>query len=148
MNSSNSATAVVKDPSFIAYLGIVLLIPGVIALIPFNILWLQALDIPFYVASFLGLVLLVLAKSKVGWWINVEDNILYYSKFSVFSNWQKRRGVEYAISIDKIYKVEMKRLVVSIYYHPNKKISFHMLGLSKKHTAVLKQIFQSISSAL
>ena len=38
--------------------------------------------------------------------IDKEDNVLYYSKFSVFSNWQNRRGVEYAIAIESINEVK------------------------------------------
>ena len=139
--SSSSTKAVVKDPYFIAYAGFLLLIPGLIALVPFNIAWLQSLDIPFAVSSAFGTFFLLIANSKIGWWIKVEDNVLYYSKFSVFSNWQKRRGVEYAISIETINEVKIDNQKITLYYRDRNKISFNVVGLKKSSkTAILKML--------
>ena len=139
--SSSSPKTVVKDPYFIAYSGFVLLIPGLIALVPFNIAWLQSLDIPFAISSAFGAFLLLIANSKIGWWIKVEDNVLYYSKFSVFSNWQKRRGVEYAISIETINEVKIDNQKITLYYRDRNKISFNVVGLkTSSKTAILKML--------
>jgi len=139
--SSSSSKTVVKDPYILAYAGFVLLLPGLIALIPFNLQWLQLLDIPFAVSAAFGAFLLLIANSKIGWWIKVEDNVLYYSKFSVFSNWQKRRGVEYAISIETINEVKIDNQKITLYYRDRNKISFNVIGLKKSSkTAILKML--------
>ena len=139
--SSSSSKTVVKNPYILAYAGFVLLLPGLIALIPFNLQWLQLLDIPFAVSAAFGAFLLLIANSKIGWWIKVEDNVLYYSKFSVFSNWQKRRGVEYAISIETINEVKIDNQKITLYYRDRNKISFNAIGLKKSSkTAILKML--------
>ena len=139
--SSSSSKTVVKDPYILAYAGFVLLLPGLIALIPFNLQWLQLLYIPFAVSAAFGAFLLLIANSKIGWWIKVEDNVLYYSKFSVFSNWQKRRGVEYAISIETINEVKVDNQKITLYYRDRNKISFNVVGLKKSSkTAILKML--------
>ncbi|MGA0246209.1 MAG: hypothetical protein ACO3JZ_05965 [Schleiferiaceae bacterium] len=138
---SSSSKTVVKDPYILAYAGFVLLLPGLIALVPFNIAWLQSLDIAFAVSAAFGAFLLLIANSKIGWWIKVEDNVLYYSKFSVFSNWQKRRGVEYAISIETINEVKIDNQKITLYYRDRNKISFNVIGLKKSSkTAILKML--------
>ena len=140
-HSSPSTKTVVKDPYILAYAGFLLLIPGLIALVPFNIAWLQSLDIPFAVSSAFGTFFLLIANSKIGWWIKIEDNVLYYSKFSVFSNWQKRRGVEYAISIETINEVKVDNQKITLYYRDRNKISFNVVGLKKSSkTAILKML--------
>ena len=139
--SSSSSKTVVKDPYILAYAGFVLLIPGLIALVPFNLQWLQSLDIPFAISAAFGAFLLLIANSKIGWWIKVEDNVLYYSKFSVFSDWQKRRGVEYAISIETINEVKIDNQKITLYYRDRNKISFNVVGLKKSSkTAILKML--------
>ena len=134
----------VKEPRIIAILGFVLLIPGLVALIPFNAAWIQFWDLSFFILSALGAVLLSIANSKIGWWIKVEDNVLYYSKFSVFSNWKKRRGVEFAIPIQTINKIKMDGHQVVIYYKGSKKLVFNTIGMKKVGKQKLKEIFEEI----
>lgn len=124
-NKSKVHSSAVKEPRIIAIIGFVLLIPGLVALIPFNMNWIQFWDLPFFILSALGAVLLSIANSKIGWWIKVEDNVLYYSKFSVFSNWKKRRGVEFAIPIQTINRLKMNSHQVLIYFKGSKKLIFN-----------------------
>ena len=138
----------VKEPKIIAVLGFVLLFPGLVALIPFNVVWIQFLDLTFFILSALGAVLLSIANSKIGWWIKVEDNVLYYSKFSVFSNWKKRRGVEFAIPIQTIKRLKMNSFHVLIYYKGSKKQIFNTIGMKKEEKEKLKAIFEEIQSRL
>jgi hypothetical protein len=147
VESSNSAKTAVKDPKIIAYIGFVMLIPGLIALVPFNIQWLQSLDIPFAVCSAIGAFLLLIANSKVGWWMNIEDNVLYYSKFSVFSNWQNRRGVEYAIAIESINEVKIDEQNITLYCGDCNKVSFNLVGLKKSSKKAILNIFRSIQNS-
>ena len=141
-------SSAVKEPRIIANIGFVLLIPGLVALIPFNVAWIQLWDLPFFILSALGAVLLSIANSKIGWWIKVEDNVLYYSKFSVFSNWKKRRGVEFAIPIQTINRIKMNSHQVLIYYKGSKKLIFNTIGIKKVDKLKLRAIFKKIQSRL
>jgi len=147
-NKSKVHSSAVKEPRIIAIIGFVLLIPGLVALIPFNMNWIQFWDLPFFILSALGAVLLSIANSKIGWWIKVEDNVLYYSKFSVFSNWKKRRGVEFAIPIQTINRLKMNSHQVLIYYKGSKKLIFNTIGIKKVDKQKLKAIFTEIQSRL
>jgi hypothetical protein len=141
-------SSAVKEPRIIANIGFVLLIPGLVALIPFNVAWIQLWDLPFFILSALGAVLLSIANSKIGWWIKVEDNVLYYSKFSVFSNWKKRRGVEFAIPVQTINRLKMEGYQVLIYYKDSKKLIFNTIGMKRKEKQKLKAIFEEIQNRL
>ena len=141
-------SSAIKEPRIIAIIGFVLLIPGLVALIPFNISWIQLWDLPFFILSALGAVLLSIANSMIGWWIKVEDNVLYYSKFSVFSNWKKRRGVEFAIPIQTIKRLKMNSFQVLIYYKGSKKQTFNTIGMKKRDRQKLKAIFEEIQHRL
>jgi len=141
-------SSAVKEPRIIANIGFVLLIPGLVALIPFNVAWIQLWDLPFFILSALGVVLLSIANSKIGWWIKVEDNVLYYSKFSVFSNWKKRRGVEFAIPVQTINRIKMEGYQVLIYYKDSKKLIFNTIGMKRKEKQKLKAIFEEIQHRL
>ena len=124
-------SSTVKEPKIIAVLGFVLLFPGLVALIPFNVDWIQFWDLTFFILSALGAVLLSIANSKIGWWIKVEDNVLYYSRFSVFSNWKKRRHVEFATPIQTINRLKMERHKVIILHKGSKKLTFNTIGMKK-----------------
>jgi hypothetical protein len=126
----NKFIAVTKEPLWIKRVGILLLFPGFIALIPFKAAYLQLWDVPFFSFTAVGILLLLRAIQRIGWRINLEDNVLYYSKFNLYSNWKKRRSQEYALSSEKMSKVtfEGKRFVIS--YHPSKKLHFNTQGLS------------------
>ena len=141
-------SSAVKEPRIIAIIGFVLLFPGLVALIPFNVTWIQFWDLPFFILSALGAVLLSISNSKIGWWIKVEDNVLYYSKFSVFSNWKRRRGVEFAIPIQTINRLKMNSHQVLIYYKGSKKLIFNTIGIKKVDKQKLKAIFKEIQSRL
>jgi len=110
--------------------------------------WIQFWDLPFFILSVLGAVLLSIANSKIGWWIKVQDNVLYYSKFSVFSNWKKRRGVEFAIPIQTINRIKMNNHQVLIYYKGSKKLIFNTIGIKKVDKLKLKAILEEIQSRL
>ena len=141
-------SSAVKEPRIIAIIGFVLLFPGLLALIPFNVAWIQFWDLSFFILSALGMVLLSIANSKIGWWIKVEDNVLYYSKFSVFSNWKKRRGVEFAIPIQSINRLKMERHQVIILHKGSKKLTLNTVGMKKADKQKLKAIFEEIQGRL
>lgn len=148
LNKSKMDSSAVKEPKLIAVLGFVLLFPGLVALIPFNVVWIQFWDLTFFILSALGAILLSIANSKIGWWIKVEDNVLYYSKFSVFSNWKKRRGVEFAIPIQTINRLKMERHQVIILYKGSKKLTFNTVGMKKEDKQNLQAIFEEIQGRL
>ena len=111
-------------------LGSIMVLPGFIALIPFKADYLQMWDIPLYVIAGLGVLLLLRAAQKIGWRLNLEENVLYYGKFNLSGSWKKRRSQEFALSLDKVTKVEFEGSDFVITYHPSKKLTFSTKGLS------------------
>ena len=111
-------------------LGAIMVLPGFVALIPFKANYLQMWDIPLYVIAGLGVLLLLRAAQKIGWRLNLEDNVLYYGKFNLYGNWKKRRSQEFALSSEKMTKVEFEGSDFVITYHPSKKLTFSTKGLS------------------
>lgn len=111
-------------------LGAIMVLPGFVALIPFKADYLQMWDIPLYVIAGLGVLLLLRAAQKIGWRLNLEDNVLYYGKFNLYGTWKKRRSQEFALSSEKMTKVEFEGSDFVITYHPSKKLTFSTKGLS------------------
>ena len=111
-------------------LGAIMVLPGFVALIPFKANYLQLWDIPLYVIAGLGVLLLLRAAQKIGWRLNLEDNVLYYGKFNLYGSWKKRRSQEFALSSEKMTKVEFEGSDFVITYHPSKKLTFSTKGLS------------------
>ena len=119
-----------KDNSWIKNVGLLLQFFGIFALIPFKSDYIQVWDIPFYCISGLGVLLLFRSFLNIGWKLNLETNVLYYSKFNYYSTWKKRRSQEYALAIEKITKVEYEGNDFVISYNPSKKLRFNTRGLS------------------
>ena len=132
--------AVTKEPRWMKPLGIVLLIPGLIALIPFKADYLEMWDIPLYLLGGAGIVILLRATRRIGWRLNLEDNVLYYSKFDLYSSWKKRRSQEFALSSEKMTRVEFEGLDFTVAYHPAKKLRFNTRGLSSISQARLEKL--------
>ena len=132
--------AVTKEPRWMKPLGVVLLIPGLIALIPFKADYLEMWDIPLYLSGGLGIVILLRATRRIGWRLNLEDNVLYYSKFDLYSSWKKRRSQEFALSSEKMTRVEFEGLDFIVAYHPSKKLRFNTRGLSSISQARLEKL--------
>ena len=122
--------AVSKEPRWMKPLGAIMVLPGFVALIPFKADYLQMWDIPLYVIAGLGVLLLLRAAQKIGWRLNLEDNVLYYGKFNLYGTWKKRRSQEFALSSEKMTKVEFEGSDFVITYHPSKKLTFSTKGLS------------------
>ena len=132
--------AVTKEPRWMKPLGVVFLIPGLIALIPFKADYLEMWDIPLYLSGGLGIVILLRATRRIGWRLNLEDNVLYYSKFDLYSSWKKRRSQEFALSSEKMTRVEFEGLDFTVAYHPSKKLRFNTRGLSSISQARLEKL--------
>lgn len=132
--------AVTKEPRWMKPLGVVLLIPGLIALIPFKADYLEMWDIPLYLSGGLGIFTLFRATRRIGWRLNLEDNVLYYSKFDLYSSWKKRRSQEFALSSEKMTRVEFEGLDFTIAYHPSKKLRFNTRGLGSLSQARLEKL--------
>ena len=138
--------AVSKEPRWMKPLGAIMVLPGFIALIPFKADYLQMWDIPLYVIAGLGVLLLLRAAQKIGWRLNLEDNVLYYGKFNLYGSWKKRRSQEFALSSEKMTKVEFEGSDFVITYHPSKKLTFSTKGLSSiAHTRLerLKSVLEA-----
>ena len=122
--------AVSKEPRWMKPLGVLFLMFGLIALIPFKADYLQMWDIPLFSLAGIGALLLLRASQRIGWRLNLEDNILYYGKFNLYGSWKKRRSQEFALSLDKMTKVEFEGNDFVITYNPSKKLRFNTRGLS------------------
>ena len=55
-------------------LGVIFLLFGMIALIPFKADYLQMWDIPLFTLAGIGALLLLRAGQRIGWRLNLEDN--------------------------------------------------------------------------
>ena len=122
--------AISKESRWMKPVGVFFLIFGLIALIPFKADYLQMWDVPFFALAGIGLALLLRAAQRIGWRLNLEDNILYYGKFNLYGSWKKRRSQEFALSSEKMTKVEFEGSDFVITYHPSKKLTFSTKGLS------------------
>jgi hypothetical protein len=121
-------------------LGTILFVPGLIALIPFKADYLQVWDTPFIIIASIGIILLLRAAQKIGWRLNLEDNVLYYGKFNLYGSWKKRRSQEFALSLEKVSRVEFEGSDFTISYHPSKKLRFNTRGLSSISQARLYKL--------
>ena len=140
--------AITKEPRWMKPMGVAFLIPGLIALIPFKADYLQVWDTPFYIIAGLGILLLLRATQRIGWRLNLEDNVLYYSKFNLYSSWKKRRSQEFALSLDKMTKVEFEGSDFVITYHPSKKLRFNTRGLSALSEARLQKLKSQLEQGI
>ena len=138
--------AVTKEPRWMKPLGVVLLIPGLIALIPFKADYLQMWDTPLLILTVVGALLLLRATQKIGWRLNLEDNVIYYQKFNLYSNWKKRRSQEFALSLDKVTKVEFEGKEIVISYHPSKKLRFKTTGMDSLSQNKLDRLVREVNS--
>ena len=143
---TDSFIAVSKEPRWMRPLGVVLLLPGLIALIPFKADYLQVWDTPLFIVAGLGALLLFRAAQKIGWRLNLEDNVIYYQKFNLYSNWKKRRSQEFALSLDKVTKVEFKGKEIVISYHPSKKLRFKTTGMDSLSQNKLDRLVREVNS--
>ena len=122
--------AISKESRWMKPVGVFFLIFGLIALIPFKADYLQMWDVPFFALAGIGIALLLRAAQRIGWRLNLEDNILYYGKFNLYGSWKKRRSQEFALSLDKVTKVAFEGSYFVITYTPSKKLRFNTRGLS------------------
>jgi hypothetical protein len=122
--------AVSKEPRWMKPLGIILSLFGLIALVPFKADYLEMWDVPLFILAGFGILILFRAAQRIGWRLNLEDNVLYYGKFNLYGSWKKRRSQEFALSVNKMSKVEFEGLDFVITYHPSKKLRFNTRGLS------------------
>ena len=132
--------AVSKEPRWMKPLGMILSLFGLIALIPFKADYLQMWDVPLFTVAGFGILMLFRAAQRIGWRLNLEDNVLYYGKFSLYGSWKKRRSQEFALSLDKMTKVEFEGHDFVITYHPSKKLRFNTRGLSAMAEARLHKL--------
>lgn len=129
-------------------LGVILSLFGLIALIPFKADYLQMWDVPLFTLSGLGILLLLRATQRIGWRLNLEDNVLYYGKFNLYGSWKKRRSQEFALPLDKMTKVEFEGSDFVITYHPSKKLRFNTRGLSALSETRLQKLKSQLDQGI
>jgi len=129
-------------------LGVILSLFGLIALIPFKADYLQMWDVPLFTLSGIGILLLLRATQRIGWRLNLEENVLYYGKFNLYGSWKKRRSQEFALSLDKMTKVEFEGSDFVITYHPSKKLRFNTRGLSALSEARLQKLKSQLEQGI
>ena len=129
-------------------LGVLFLMFGLIALIPFKADYLQMWDIPLFTLASIGVLLLLRASQRIGWRLNLEDNILYYGKFNLYGSWKKRRSQEFALSLDKMTKVEFEGNDFVITYNPSKKLRFNTRGLSSISQTRLEKLKTELEASI
>lgn len=127
---SSNRLVVTKEPRWMKYAGALLVLVGSFALIPFKVDYLEMFDLPMYLLGGFGIVLLLRATQKIGWHLVLEGNVLYYSKFNMYSSWKRIRSQEFALSQDKITKVIVTSSSITIHYS-GRMLTFSTLGLDK-----------------
>ena len=130
--SSAKRLLVTKEPRWMKYVGAVFVIIGSFALIPFNVEYLEMFDGPMYVVGSSGVILLIRAAQKIGWHLMLEGNVLFYSKFNMYSSWKRIRSQEFALAKNKITRVTVTTTELIIHYHPNRVLNFSLIGLSQE----------------
>ena len=128
---SSKRLVVTKEPRWMKYAGALLVLIGSFALIPFKVDYLEMFDLPMYLLGGFGIVLLLRATQKIGWHLVLEGNVLYYSKFNMYSSWKRIRSQEFALSQDKITKVIVTSSSITLHYEPGRMLTFSTLGLDK-----------------
>ena len=121
--------AVSKEPIWIKRLGFLLLFPSGIGLIPFKSDTIQMFDPYLFAISSLGILLLLRANQRIGWRIVLEENVIYYSKYNLYSSWKKRRSQEFALSVEKIEGMEILKSQIVITYDSSRRLTFNSRGL-------------------
>ena len=140
--------AVSKEPRWMKPLGALFLMFGMIALIPFKADYLQMWDLPLFTLAGIGALLLLRAAQRIGWRLNLEDNVLYYGKFNLYGSWKKRRSQEFALSLDKMTKVEFEGNDFVITYNPSKKLRFNTRGLSSISQTRLEKLKTELEAGI
>jgi len=126
---SSKRLVVTKEPRWMKYVGAMLVLVGSFALIPFKVDYLEMFDLPIYALGGTGIVLLLRATQKIGWHLVLEGNVLYYSKFNMYSSWKRIRSQEFALSQDKITKVIVSATAITLHYEPGRMLTFSTFGL-------------------
>ena len=127
------------------YVGAMLVLVGSFALIPFKVDYLEMFDLPMYMLGAIGVALLLRATQNIGWHLVLEGNVLYYSKFNMYSSWKRIRSQEFALSQDKITKAIVTSKSITLHYEPGRMLSFSTIGMdsaAKERLKKLEQVLQ------
>ena len=141
---SSKRLVVTKEPRWMKYAGALLVLIGSFALIPFKVDYLEMFDLPMYLLGIIGMLLLVRAAQKIGWHLVLEGNVLYYSKFNMYSSWKRIRSQEFALSQDKITKVIVTATSIALHYEPGRMLTFSTLGLDNTAKERLLQLERAL----
>ena len=126
------------------YVGAMLVLIGSFALIPFKVDYLEMFDLPMYMFGAIGVALLLRASQKIGWHLMLEGNVLYYSKFNMYSSWKRIRSQEFALSQDKITKVAVTATAITLHYEPGRMLIFSTIGMDSAAKERLKKLEQAL----
>ena len=132
--------AVTKDPRWMRPLGLLFMMAGGVAAIPFKAENLELFDTPLYALGVLGVLMMLRASQKIGWRLNLEGNVLYYCRFNMHSTWKQRRSEEFALAKEKITNVSMTSSAITFHYEPGRKLSFNTRGLDSLAHERLKRL--------
>ena len=113
------------------YAGALLVLVGSFALIPFKVDYLEMFDLPMYLLGRDRNALVARATQKIGWHLVLEGNVLYYSKFNMYSSWKRIRSQEFALSQDKITKVVVTKQSITLHYEPGRMLDVQHHWLDK-----------------
>lgn len=141
---SSKRLVVTKEPRWMKYVGAILVLVGSFALIPFKVDYLEMFDLPMYMLGAIGVALLLRATQNIGWHLVLEGNVLYYSKFNMYSSWKRIRSQEFALSQDKITKVAVTATAINLHYEPGRMLSFSTVGLDGVAKERLRELERAI----
>ena len=137
-----------KEPRWLIRIGAVFAPLALVALIPVKADYLQMWDLPLYSLGMIGIGTLIRASQKIGWRISLVDNVLYYSKFNLYSSWKSRRAQEFAIAVGNMSKVEWDGNDFVVHYQPGKQHRFNTTGLDGDAEMRLQQIKEKLEVSM
>lgn len=134
-----------KDPVWLIYAGIFLILIGSLGFVPFKFIWWEFTSILLLVVFFLGITTLLACSLKLGWRLSLQGNVLYYQKFHLYSSWKQRRSAEFSLPVENITSATIKNNVIHIKYSPNRELHFKIRGMNPGARSNLHPLLNALS---
>lgn len=77
--------------------------------------------------------------------MSLQDNVLYYQKFNLFSSWKKRRSAEFSLPLENITSAKVKKNEIRIKYKPNRELKFKTRGMNPSSRSNLHSLLEALN---
>ena len=127
------------------YVGVFFLMMGSLGFIPFKFSEWQYAAYFLHLMFLSGILTLLRCSQKIGWRLSLEDNVLYYQKFNLFSSWKKRRSAEFSLPLENITSAKVKKNEIQIKYKPNRELKFKTRGMNPGSRSNLHSLLEALN---